>query len=219
MLARSITTDTQDSQVIPKHIANLILSPDLLLALKLHPTPDNPGVLHRGFVRLMTSTYFKQRTTNLLRENSEGFSRLIVLLTDPDAIGTGDEDEASLGQRASRVWEQVRSLVGNFGLAPIRVYDLILEVASCHIANHWRFFLELLDKAGFRAGASQIPSGSKDDELHRIEHCLDVNPDDDQTLAKALSFRIKWYKVSLLLVLVLTSRPRIMGHSPLGCCS
>lgn len=161
----------------------------------MHPYPEQPASLQRNLVRLTTSTYFKQRTTNLLRESSEGFSRLIVVLTDPDVIGTGDEDEADRKRRATRVWHQVRSLIGDFGLAPIRVYDLIMEVASCLIATHWRFFLDLLGEAGFKSrDASQIANPRKD-ELYRIEHCLDTDPEDDQTLAKALSFRLKWYKV------------------------
>ena len=35
-------------------------------------------------------------------------------------------------------------LIGYFNLSPPRVLDVILEIASCHVAVHWRFFLELL---------------------------------------------------------------------------
>jgi len=89
--------------------------------------------------------FYKQHKYNLLRESSEGFSGLIVLLTSRDALVQDASIEADYArkQRASRVWAKVMALIGYFNLSPPRVLDLTLEIASCHVAAHWRFFLDL----------------------------------------------------------------------------
>lgn len=153
-------------------------------------------MFRRGLARLNTSVHYKQHTTNLLRENSEGWSRLIVLLTGTVALYPEPESESERRLRAERVWVGARELIGFFSLAPTRVYDLILEVASCHIEKHWRFFLDLLRQAG--VGPKETPAHRLDEDVHaqaeRIAHALDVGPDDDTIVARALAFRFRWYR-------------------------
>lgn len=140
--------------------------------------------------------HYKQRTTNLLRESSEGFSRLIVLLTGPVSLHAPPESDGERALRAKRVWDSVRELIGFFNLAPIRVYDLILEVASCHVEKHWRFFLELLRQAGLGPREAPTLNGSADTatQVERVTHALDVSGEDDNMVARALAFRFRWYK-------------------------
>jgi THO complex subunit 2 len=154
-------------------------------------------MFRRGLARLNTSVHYKQHTTNLLRENSEGWSRLIVLLTGPVALHTEPESDEQRMLRAKRVWESARELIGFFSLAPVRVYDVILEVASCHVENHWRFFLDLFRQAGL--GPKEAPMQHRLDEdvagqAQRISHALDVNPDDDTMISRTLAFRYRWYR-------------------------
>lgn len=171
---------------------NLVSSVENLSPLGLHPTPRDAQQLHRGYIKLQTSTYFKQRTSNLLREASEGFSHLIVLLTGPLVFSknakSSDED---VRQRAEDVWMRIQLIIGTFGLAPVRVLDLIIEIASCHVPTTWRFFRHLI---GHFAQNGPRPLPHYDTEEERITHALDVQPDDDSTIAKTLGFRYLFYQ-------------------------
>lgn len=179
---------------MPQYVVNLITSVENLPHLGLHPTPRDPQQLQRGLIKLTTSSYFKQRTSNLLREASEGFSNLIVLLTGPLVFSkTSQESDEDIRQRADKVWTRIQHIIGTFGLAPIRVLDLIIEIASCHVPTTWRFFHHLIEHFA--------PNGPRllprfDTEEERITHALDVTPDDDSTIAKALGFRFIFYQTT-----------------------
>ncbi|BEI81728.1 hypothetical protein CcaverHIS002_0208880 [Cutaneotrichosporon cavernicola] len=194
--ASTVVNSLVQNGALPQHLANLILAPANLVPLRLHPTPRNVDMFRRGLARLNTSVHYKQHTSNLLRENSEGWSRLIVLLTGPVALYDEPESDEERVLRAKRVWTSVRELVGFFSLAPVRVYDLILEVASCHVEKHWRFLLDLLRQAGLGPEESPAPRLDEDTaaQVQRIAHVLDVNPDDDTMIARVLAFRFRWYR-------------------------
>lgn len=122
---------------------------------------------------------------------------MIILLTGPVSLYTSPETDDERAIRAKRVWDGVRDLIGYFNLAPIRVYDLILEVASCHIEKHWRFFLELLRQAGLgpkSESKTTLAGGDASAEAERIAHVLDVSEADDTMISRALAFRFRWYK-------------------------
>jgi THO complex subunit 2 len=93
---------------------------------------------------------YKQNKFNLLREQSEGYSKLSVELT--SSLGPAHshadarpvESYASIEDRARQVWEKVISLIGYFDLDPNRALDIILDVLSVNVATHYMFFLALL---------------------------------------------------------------------------
>jgi THO complex subunit 2 len=93
---------------------------------------------------------YKQNKVNLLREQSEGYSKLATELTSnvgpPHSPATGRSIESSLSihARARQVWERVVSLIGHFDLDPNRALDILLDVFSTHLATHYTFFLSLL---------------------------------------------------------------------------
>lgn len=93
---------------------------------------------------------YKQNKFNLLREQSEGYSKLTVELTSnlgpPHSPQTGRPIETyrAIEQRAKPVWEKVISLIGYFDLDPNRALDIILDVLSQHLTTHYTFFLALL---------------------------------------------------------------------------
>ncbi|XP_051169390.1 THO complex subunit 2 isoform X1 [Leptopilina boulardi] len=68
------------------------------------------------FIKVKTKLYYKQRKFNLFREESEGYSKLIVELS----------QERPESEVASTL-EIVKSLIGYFNLDPNRVLDILLE--------------------------------------------------------------------------------------------
>lgn len=68
------------------------------------------------YVRIKTRLFYKQQKFNLLREESEGYAKLIV-----------DLSSAPISS-AEAVLDHVRSLIGYFDLDPNRVMDVILDV-------------------------------------------------------------------------------------------
>lgn len=68
------------------------------------------------FIKVKTKLYYKQRKFNLFREESEGYSKLIVELNQ-------ERTEAEL----TSLLEIIKSLIGYFNLDPNRVLDIILE--------------------------------------------------------------------------------------------
>src|SRR4051812_29239474 len=93
---------------------------------------------------------YKQNKFNLLREQSEGYSKLLIELTSnlgpPHSPQTGRPTEAYgvIEERARPVWEKVISLIGYFDSDPNRALDVILDVLSQHLTTHYTFFLALL---------------------------------------------------------------------------
>lgn len=72
------------------------------------------------FVKLKTRLYYKQQKFNLLREESEGYSKLVVELSQESF-------------HVPYMLQVVRSLIGCFNLDPNRVMDIIIEVFELRI--------------------------------------------------------------------------------------
>lgn len=194
----------QASKHLPSHIPNLLLNPQLLLTLNLHPSPHNPQALQRAYVKRNTTLFFKQSKYNLLRESSEGFSGLIVLLTGPDALlrqSPAEESDQSRKDRAKRVWAKVMGLIGYFNLSPPRVLDIVLEISSCQVAVHWRFFLDLLRCSPWGAAADTQGKGKGkamdvrwvDEEMWSIAEAMEEGG--DRVLSQVLGVKFGFYQV------------------------
>lgn len=93
---------------------------------------------------------YKQNKFNLLREQSEGFSKLITevisALPPPHSPATGlPLDLSSITpERVRPIWKRILSLIGYFDLDPNRALDVILDLFSAYLTTHWSFFLALL---------------------------------------------------------------------------
>ncbi|XP_025088766.1 THO complex subunit 2-like isoform X1 [Pomacea canaliculata] len=85
------------------------------------------------YVKTKTRLYYKQQKFNLLREESEGYSKLIVELN----------QEITDHVTPESVLQHIKSLIGCFDLDPNRVIDIVLESFECrpHLQN---FYLPLL---------------------------------------------------------------------------
>lgn len=180
----------------------MLLSPEILLKLGLHPFPSAPTALQRSHVKRSTTLFYKQSKYNLLRESSEGFSALIVLLTSTDSLSPTYRSETSKGRslRAKRVWDKIMALIGYFNLSPPRVLDIILDIASCQVAAHWRFFLDLLRCSPW--GSTALPDGKGkqkavdswlDDEVDEIKDALAKGG--DRVLSQVLGVKFGFFQV------------------------
>jgi THO complex subunit 2 len=88
-------------------------------------------------VRFRTGLLYKQQKFNLLREENEGYSKLIAEF---DAFIGNTANEAAI-QRAKQLMNNIQSLIGYFDLDPNRVLDVLADLAASRLASHWRFLL------------------------------------------------------------------------------
>lgn len=177
--------------------------PSILGQLGLIPYPHNEQTFGRSYVKRSTALFYKQSKYNLLRESSEGFSGLIVLLTSTDALSDNSlkETDVEVRARAQRVWSKVMGLIGYFNLSPPRVLDVILEIASCHVAAHWRFWLELIRCSPWGGVEKEISGKGKEKAQVNWgeEECAAVGGilqwDGDRVLAQVLGAKFGFCQV------------------------
>lgn len=196
----------------------------------------------------MHSSY-KQNKFNLLREQSEGYTKLTAELTSglPPShsphTGRPTESFALIQERARPVWEKVTSLIGYFDLDPNRALDLILDVLSVHLTTHYTFFLAILSLSpwcgsyrpiGLVRETSMVSDpapnqyhGKSLDEVLSLAVPADRNEplsdNDPRVLAQVLGFKFTYYAVSFitffLLIPELCSRKVVSPKSPPRTCT
>eukprot|EP00250_Pteridium_aquilinum_P010635 c19529_g1_i1 orf=214-5961(+) len=86
-------------------------------------------------VRVNTRLLYQQTKFNLLREESEGYAKLVTLLSRRGSDGL-------IKQTAPAVISTIKSLIGHFDLDPNRVFDIVLECYELQPDN--TAFLELI---------------------------------------------------------------------------
>ncbi|KAK3816703.1 MAG: transcription factor/nuclear export subunit protein 2-domain-containing protein [Linnemannia gamsii] len=116
-------------------------------------------------VRINTAQLYKQQKYNLLREESEGYSKLITEL----ASGTADEDDDNTTKnKASTVLTHVQSLIGCFDLDPNRVLDIALDVFAANVVTHYRFFIHFLQMSQWS------PKAQEHGAAGRVKTCAQI---------------------------------------------
>lgn len=108
-------------------------------------------------VRVNTRLLYQQTKFNLLREESEGYAKLVTLLCRGSEAATENASTATIGI--------IKSLIGHFDLDPNRVFDIVLECFELQPDN--KIFLELIPIFP-KSHASQI-LGFKFQYYQRIE--------------------------------------------------
>ncbi|XP_061659532.1 THO complex subunit 2 isoform X2 [Syngnathoides biaculeatus] len=118
----------------------LIFVPDAILKERLDPeTLESLGLIKQAhqfnqkIVKIKTKLFYKQQKFNLLREENEGYAKLITEL--------GQDLSGSITSHV--VLESIKSLIGCFNLDPNRVLDIILEVYESR-SDQDDFFLSLI---------------------------------------------------------------------------
>ena len=168
---------------------------------------------------------YKQNKFNLLREQSEGFSKLITEVTSalppPHSPATGlPLDPSSINpERVRPIWKRILSLIGYFDLDPNRALDVILDLFSAYLTTHWSFFLALLSLSPWKGqrdtltwvideksepmkeegGVSKYKGKSLDEVLIMAESASQSKPPLPQStprvMAQVLGFKFRHYQV------------------------
>eukprot|EP00878_Enallax_costatus_P011498 GHUV01012002.1.p2 GENE.GHUV01012002.1~~GHUV01012002.1.p2 ORF type:complete len:175 (+),score=34.21 GHUV01012002.1:1681-2205(+) len=94
----------------------------------------NVEIIRKKERQAYTSMYFKQDKFNLLREENEGYGKLLT------ALLSGGELQQ---QHLPALRNEIKSLIGAFKLDPNRVCDLVLEAAARDAAG-CRVWLQLM---------------------------------------------------------------------------
>ncbi|KAF7301535.1 hypothetical protein MIND_00719000 [Mycena indigotica] len=170
-------------------------------------------------IRTRTGLFYKQNKFNLLREQSEGYSKLTAELTSSlgpahsSITGLPIESYEAIHQRARPVWEKVISLVGYFDLDPNRALDIIIDVLSVHLVTHHTFFLALLSFSPWAASYQRpsdgeglmsvdIPPGAfKGKTFDEILSLVDTQPielhaNGPRVMAQVIGFKFAYYQAS-----------------------
>ncbi|XP_014904985.1 THO complex subunit 2 isoform X1 [Poecilia latipinna] len=124
------------------HLVGACLSfvPEAILKERLDPeTLESLGLIKQAhqfnqkIVKIKTKLFYKQQKFNLLREENEGYAKLITEL--------GQDLSGNI--TSNLVLESIKSLIGCFNLDPNRVLDIILEVYESR-SEQDEFFLSLI---------------------------------------------------------------------------
>ncbi|KAK4218515.1 THO complex subunit 2 [Rhypophila decipiens] len=110
-----------------------ILEPQLLTSL---------GLVRESFykygIRVATNLLYRQSNYNLLREETEGYSKLVTEL-----FATSSNEPPSYDYVQS-AFNRVMSLIGTFDIGPGRVLDVTLDVFAAVLIKQFRFFVKFL---------------------------------------------------------------------------
>ncbi|KAL8314868.1 hypothetical protein RB593_008457 [Gaeumannomyces tritici] len=120
------------------------ISPTLMRELLDQSLLIELGLLRDNFVKRgnqhATNTVYRQAAHNLLREETEGFSKLTAELY----LSLKYEDVDLSWEAAHQTFEKVKRLIGTFDLAVARVLDITLDVFAATIVKQMRPFLRFL---------------------------------------------------------------------------
>ncbi|XP_041750983.2 THO complex subunit 2 [Coregonus clupeaformis] len=159
--------------------ACLLFVPDAILKERLDPeTLESLGLIKQAhqfnqkIVKIKTKLFYKQQKFNLLREENEGYAKLITEL--------GQDLSGNITSHI--VLESIKSLIGCFNLDPNRVLDIILEVYECR-SDQDEFFLPLIKSymcepltlchiLGFKFKFNQEPNEETPTSLYHIAAAL-----------------------------------------------
>ena len=115
----------------------------LLMRQELESTLlETLGLIRSTFVRVgirqQTNLLYRQSNYNLLREETEGYSKLITELF------TTSSNEPPTSEVVEDTFERVKGMIGAFDLDVGRVLDVTLDVFAAVLVKQYRFFVRYL---------------------------------------------------------------------------
>lgn len=118
------------------------ISPLLMRQELENPFLENLGMIRNTFVRVgirqQTNLLYRQSNYNLLREETEGYSKLITELF------TTSSNEPPTSDVVEDTFERVKGMIGAFDLDVGRVLDVTLDVFAAVLVKQYRFFVKYL---------------------------------------------------------------------------
>jgi THO complex subunit 2 len=118
------------------------VSPALMRQVLDAPILQSLGLIRETFARLgvrqATNLLYRQANYNLLREESEGYSKLISELFTTSTVPPPPPE------LAEHTFERVKALIGTFDLDVGRVLDVTLDVAAAVLIKQYKFFIKFL---------------------------------------------------------------------------
>jgi THO complex subunit 2 len=148
--ARSIFLDTlsilTDSDTSHPALRTLVFSTDVSPALMRQeletPLLQSLGLIRDTFARMgirkQTNILYRQSNYNLLREESEGYSKLLTeLFTTPNS-------EPPSSEVVQDTFERVKGMIGAFDMDVGRVLDVTLDVFAAVLVKQYRFCVKFL---------------------------------------------------------------------------
>lgn len=152
-------------------------------------TPEKAAAWGKSEPRIRTNLLYKQQKFNLLREESEGYSKLSLELA--SSMGPAHdartalpiEPESVLRTRAERTITNIQSLIGYFDLDPTRALDVLLDAFQDNIVTHNAFFLQVLRLSPWCAGLPMHSEAGSESARTNI-------------VPQIMGFKFSWYAVS-----------------------
>ncbi|KAJ5689067.1 hypothetical protein N7462_003459 [Penicillium macrosclerotiorum] len=139
----SIMTDADTSNPALKPLVFATAIPPALMRLQLDtPLLQSLGLVRETFARMgirkQTNLLYRQSNYNLLREESEGYSKLLTELF------TTSNNEPPSSEVVEDTFERVKAMIGAFDMDVGRVLDVTLDVFAAVLVKQYRFFVKLL---------------------------------------------------------------------------
>jgi THO complex subunit 2 len=118
------------------------VSPALMRVVLDAPILQHLDLIRDTFVRMgirqSTNLLYRQANYNLLREETEGFSKLVTELF------TTSGSEPPTSEVVHATFNKVMGLIGTFDLHPGRVLDVTFDVYAAVLIKQFRFFIKFL---------------------------------------------------------------------------
>lgn len=139
----SIVTDADPTNSALKPLVFSTAIPPALMRLELDtPLLQSLGLVRETFTRMgirkQTNLLYRQSNYNLLREESEGYSKLLTELF------TTSNNEPPSSEVVEDTFERVKAMIGAFDMDVGRVLDVTLDVFAAVLVKQYRFFVKLL---------------------------------------------------------------------------
>lgn len=139
----SIVTDSDPSNSALKPLVFSTGINAALMRLQLEtPLLQSLGLVRETFTRIgirkQTNLLYRQSNYNLLREESEGYSKLLTELF------TTSNNEPPSSDVVEDTFERVKAMIGAFDMDVGRVLDVTLDVFAAVLVKQYRFFVKLL---------------------------------------------------------------------------
>ncbi|BFZ57527.1 THO2 plays a role in transcriptional elongation [Savitreella phatthalungensis] len=102
-------------------------------------------------IRVRTATLYKQQKYNLLREETEGFGKLVLLISGFLSEHRNLQDR----ELGTLLINRIDAVMGIFDLDPTRVLDLLFVICTYFVETKWLLVLSVLSQGSWFSGGSK----------------------------------------------------------------